>query len=440
MSDDLRPSAESPDPTDVRLSIKSLLIVMAAVALLAAALGPYFRTIPAAVLPQVATLWAACIFFVACWLGFHGRKRFCLEREAGKKLLDLSPFNSIFGRRSRWAPFVGGNLMIVLTVFNLILSGREFQRPGAGATTMLAGLYNGLLCGMLIAVGLSLIWWNRTVQLRSSGVLYGLRMLRWTHVTDCRWDAESILLEGVDQRQWDFRVGMFVPDCQRDAVAQVVSERIRAPSGSTSSAAASPPKRVAVPMTSVMQRFTRGLIVFAVCVASGVFGTLQALYRPVPHGFFYGWYAGLLAIGAAGLFLARRVRQAGPPHVRFRARLDWQTLLGSVAVTAACYSLASCLAFNDVWLGAMLGIPCGMATSLAIAVSASRRCDLCEHGAILRGRAFWPWSAVRIDLWDRESSGRLELRNGWRRSVVEVPPEQRAAVDAILREKLGQFQ
>jgi hypothetical protein len=43
---------------------------------------------------------------------------------------------------------------------------------------------------------------------------------------------------------------------------------------------------------------------------------------------------------------------------------------------------------------------------------------------------------VRVVTWEREGSGRLVLERGWRRVVATVPPEQRAAVAALLKEKL----
>jgi hypothetical protein len=53
------------------------------------------------------------------------------------------------------------------------------------------------------------------------------------------------------------------------------------------------------------------------------------------------------------------------------------------------------------------------------------------------GILYWPWPDVRLLQWEREPKGRLSLNRGWRRIVAIVPPEQRAAVDAVLKEKLG---
>ena len=56
------------------------------------------------------------------------------------------------------------------------------------------------------------------------------------------------------------------------------------------------------------------------------------------------------------------------------------------------------------------------------------------NGIFTQG-SFWPWNDIRLLKWNAEN-GQLALGNGWRRLFATVPPEQREAVDRVLREKV----
>jgi hypothetical protein len=63
---------------------------------------------------------------------------------------------------------------------------------------------------------------------------------------------------------------------------------------------------------------------------------------------------------------------------------------------------------------------------------------LCETGIVLKGSYYFPWSRFRFVGWDPAMPGRITIHgSGFIRAVAIVPPEQRAAVDAVLKEKLG---
>jgi hypothetical protein len=63
---------------------------------------------------------------------------------------------------------------------------------------------------------------------------------------------------------------------------------------------------------------------------------------------------------------------------------------------------------------------------------------LCESGIVFKGSYYFPWSRFRFAGWDPTVPGRLPIHvSGLVRANVIVPPEQREAVDAVLKEKLG---
>ena len=61
LPDQLMPSRAEAETTDVRFSLRSLLIVTVVVAVTAALLGPYFRNLSPDERTPVGAMWAACL-------------------------------------------------------------------------------------------------------------------------------------------------------------------------------------------------------------------------------------------------------------------------------------------------------------------------------------------------------------------------------------------
>jgi hypothetical protein len=350
----------------------------------------------------------------------------------------LTPHSRIFGRGTGWAAMTGASLMIICGVLYLVAAGNPLHTPVSALFDLTECLFQCFFYSVFIAVGISIIWWNRTMQLREYGVLFGKRLLRWSHVTDGRWDGDSLCLEGVDERQRDVRFRMSVPDDQREAIEGFLAERLGEMMNSSSlDQFASPPVAArCFPLMSIRQRLVRTSLVILPSFAFGILIASQ-MFRGVSREFGYGLFAGVFAMIAVGSAGAQRARRAGPPRVRLSLRVDWPVLLGSLALAAACYDLASFLTFTDVWLNVLAGVACGAASVFAISLIANNRLDLCDNGAIVRGWTFWPWHVIRVKHGARAGEDRLLLHNGWRRVLAIVPPEQRPAVDALLKEKFG---
>ena len=294
------------------------------------------------------------------------------------------------------------------------------------------------LCAVLIASGISTIWWSRSVQLREQGVLRGLHLLRWDHVTNGHWSrwSNTLYLEGVDQRHRDYQVGVSIPNKDLATVAAVLSENLPSlfSEQQTHMLSYFSAGQARFPLVTGREETARGCLVFFVAwvcgtMIAGLMGGAQT------REFSYGSIAGALACIAAAFFDSRRVGQAGRPRLRLNIWCDWPVLLSWAFVAGVCYYLGWAFAFTSTWLSVTLGLGCGYAFVSAVRVSALDKLDLCEHGVVVRRSWFWPWQGTRVHCRVSSTGGRIEFRRGWRRITAIMPAAQREGVEQVLKEK-----
>jgi hypothetical protein len=302
MPDQPSGSPAEAETTDVRFSLRSLLIVTIVVAVTAALLGPYLRNQSPDVRTPIGVLWATCLTMAAAALGYQAHLRYRLEHAAGKRLSSLPLHGKKVGRAGSSFAFVVGGLLIACGLLYL-LTARYMFRPPANAPSavpylMLSVPLRAGLCAMFIAHGISTIWWGRSVQLRERGVLRGLRLLRWDHVTNCHWSrwSNALYLEGVDQRHRDYQVGISIPNRDLETVGAILAENLptlfsaqHIPMLSCRSTG-----RATFPLVTGRERTARGCFVFFV---AWICGTLIAGFMggAQTREFRYGSIAGALA-------------------------------------------------------------------------------------------------------------------------------------------------
>lgn len=441
MSDEPSQSVAAPEPTDVRFSTRALLIVTVAVALAASALGPYFRGLAPDKRAPVAAMWGVCWLFVLTWVGYHGRTRYQLERQAGRTILALSPRGRWIRNARPWLTILGGSLWVGLGLYYLVMAPEDFDRPQGFRSQMFSIVFRGLFSAMIITLGIVTIWWNQKVQLREHGVLRGLRLLRWSHITDRRWLGGGLFLEGVDQRHHDTRLAMNVPALQRGTVDALLAEklpaRFRPTVGELPGVEAMP---VALPAIQITPKHELTVRRVTAVIAMYVVIFVIMLFRPwgaPPREFNIGAGIGCFGAIAALMFQQRRTGGAGAPIVRLATRIDWPWVTGATFVSLCCYYANQHLPFATPLVAAALGFGCGLGIFTIFGMIVRDKVDLCENGLVIAGWAVWPWSEIRLTKWNREGNGRLILHRGWRRVVATVSPKQREAVGAVLREKLG---
>jgi hypothetical protein len=326
------------------------------------------------------------------------------------------------------------------------LSGENFafhlrnNRPGGAAKLMVAIVLRAGMSAVGIAYGIAAIWWSRTVQLREHGVLHGLRLLRWDHVTNCHWSrwTSSVLLEGVDQRHRDYQVGVSVPGRHLDAVGVILSEKLPTLFEKQQIHALSYRATRQSPFVLVTQgeQVSRGcLVVFVAWVGGVAFATFIGGGQTREFG--YGSLAGALASLATAFFSSRKTTLAGRPLLRLNVWFNRPALLSCAAVAGVCYYLGRLFAFTSAWISVPLGLLCGYAFVSAIRVMALDKLDLCEHGIVVRRAWFWPWEGTCVRPLIQHRSRRLEFRRGWRRVTAIVPAGHWESVEHVLKAKLG---
>ena len=85
------PEIASKDATEVRFSIRAVLIVTALLAVCLSALGAFIRHFPADVQPRLVVLWGTLAAFLIGLVAYHARRRYVAEQQAGACYFRLSP-------------------------------------------------------------------------------------------------------------------------------------------------------------------------------------------------------------------------------------------------------------------------------------------------------------------------------------------------------------
>ncbi len=437
--------SQPPEPTDVRFGMRGLLLTMATVAMGAAALGPYFRGLAPEARGPVAVVWGACGVIVLLLVGYHARTRIRLERQAGRTILALTS-RGIFGLAARpWLIIISGVLWIGIGLYYLAVAANGFRGAAGVREPVIISVMPCLLSATLVSMGITSIWWNRTAQLREHGVLRGLRLLRWTHITSHRWHVGAVTFEGVDQRHKDMQLTAIVAADERkqvfDLLVQKLSARVlswpEVPELSSSFGPAAV-KPALVPIRVGPEVSLRGIwSAFVVYVAFGILLAFRPWGRPSTD-FDVGTGIGCAAAVLLIAYEAWRAGAAGAPLVRLQTRLDWPSAGVALLIALGCYYINQQFLFPTVFVAGVMGFGAGVGASVLFGMLLRDKFDLCENGVMLIRWTFLPWNTVRVVQWNPNGNGALVLRSGWRRIAARVPTDQRAAVQAVLKDKSGE--
>jgi hypothetical protein len=436
-------SAATPG-SDVRFNIRTLLLAMVGVAIVAGIMGPLFRRLEGPRRVAVVQSWGVCAVIVLLWLGWSAWVRFRLERAAGPTLYELMPAGAWFRKVRPWRTIAGGMLWIALGSYYLVV----YSAFGIATGNIFGSILFGSFVAFLLVTGLRVMWWNRTVQLRENGLLRGLRLLRWSHMTRHQWDlariyqeseeGTNLFVEGVDQRHKDLYLAINVPMEKRAAIESLLMRKQPARIVTTVDGESSDsPKTVSLPYLPIKQRdeisTSRVTVALAGTIALSVI-FLSVSPRQASPEFFLGALLSVIGLAFVASYRARSTRHSAAPLIRLSCVVDWPVAGGACAVILGGVFLEG----NLPWwppLSFVIGLVCGVGVFTIFESLFRGRFDLCENGVVLVGLAFWPWNRTRVLWWDAEQNGRLGMRCGWRRLISKVPENDRAAVDAVLRAK-----
>jgi len=436
------PASETePESTDVRFGMRGLLATMVVVAVASTALRPLLRDLTPGQRGDVLIMWGAAVAMVLLLIVYHARNRLRLERLAGRRLLSLAP-RAKFGFVMRpWLVVLGGLIMIAFGLYYLAMIAVIFRRPPNFRVSVAECIMPCLVSAALVSMGIATIWWGRGVQLREHGILRGLKLLRWTHVTAHHWKGNDLYLEGVDQRHRDMQTTVVVGEAVRDAVNRLIAHQLnRQPEvppeialGDEEFSEKKPPLvRIRSGTDVTLRGMLTGLTVYVMLV---VFVAARPWGRP-PTYFVMGIGLGLAIAALSRIVAAMRAGESGPPLVRLIARWDWPSVLGALLLTVGGYYLVQQFVFPPLLVAVGLGTCTGIGAAALAEMMLREKFDLCENGVMLVRWRFLPWSAVRIVRWERKVKGALILRSGWRRLAATVPAEQCEVVERLLVEKL----
>jgi hypothetical protein len=435
------PAAAS-EPTDVRFSIRALLVATIAVAVVAAALGPYFRGIPAGQRMQVAALWGLCLVATLLQVGRFSWKRYRLEIAAGRRIVSAPWGGTSTGHAGSLGIYLGAGFAVGVGILNQLLVHQRMAATSTRFGQLFDFAFAPIISGTCIAFGIGLVWWQRTAQFREHGLLYGLRYIPWTHVTHWKFANRLLMVEGVDPRHIDFQLIMRVPADQVDSVEAVFSAklptRLREIPLGTAGRSRPPFDAPRVEIQSTLRMTWRRAVIWTAGYAVVVpFAVLRPWGTP-PVAFFIGLGAGWLIVIANVAYQRRGCSEAGPVLVRLRERLRWWPAIAWIGLSVAAYYVTQRLPFSHPIVIGGLGCLSGVGLVATFRQSMRQDVDICENGVVFARWTYWPWPSVDLLGWEPKWAPHLVLSRGWQRLSADVSLSQRKTVAALLRMKLSE--
>jgi hypothetical protein len=427
----------------VRFSIRSLLLVMVAVAIVAGTAGPYFRRLSEGDRRFVGGLWLTVICGLSILVARNVWKRIRLEQAAGPLTLTVAPRGSWQRKIRPWQLVVGSGFWLMLGVYFLFVASFLPGDPGLPSSIVI-----GVFIVLMMSAGITGILWKRSIQIREYGLVYGTSLLRWTHVTRCRWDDENlnpprysplkncVLVEGVDQSHEDCRLQLYIEDANIPQVKHILRTRVprRARSWGDSEAddAMMAVKSAYIQIGDRKEFTSRGTdrVILAVIAFPFVLSFIAPMAPS--QSFVYAALAAAIVTMLARWVRSSRTGQATVPLVRLQASVDWVLIAGLALLAISLCRAEGSAAFPPGQLSLVFGLGCGLCFGLIFVSFMHEQIDFCENGVAVRRIGFWPWSRVRVSRWNRNGDGRLVLWCGWNRVKARVADLDHEVVDSVL--------
>jgi hypothetical protein len=228
------------ESTDVRFSTRTLLLVTTALALCAALVGLYVRGLQPEDQIRAIVACGVWLTMVAAWILLAARRRFRIEKLAGKALLRLP----IYGVADHWRRVRLYILSTVLALWGLVcmyvVAAQAAHTTTIGQAIICAFHLPHLVMAALAAQSVAVWWWSDHARFSEAGILWDQRLIRWMHAR-CSWDSEQeiLTLSGHDQHDAELRCEVGVSLALHETVEDVLRERLPENSGLAHAAIAS---------------------------------------------------------------------------------------------------------------------------------------------------------------------------------------------------------
>jgi len=214
--------AGSLNDTEVRFSVRSLLILTAVIAATTSVVAAFIRSFPPNDQLRVALYWGVTAAFLLGLVICHARWRFAAERKAGKVHF-LFHRHSYFFPRAPWlaaAAFAAFSLVASLIIGAVMSIGVADKRQWFRLDAILFVL-------MFATPGIVAVWWRR-IRLAEHGIVVRSEFVRWE---DCRWywDAcnKDVLVINSSRNGEFGSAAMRIPIEQREPVLALLGEKCR---------------------------------------------------------------------------------------------------------------------------------------------------------------------------------------------------------------------
>ncbi len=214
------------EPTHVRFSVRTLLIVTVPVALIAFSAGRIIRVYDQDQQARIVAAWIGWFALVAVWMLAAVIRRIRVEKSAGRTITRLS----IYGVNPYWRLanrcLVSGYLVFSGMAFLSLIAASAADAASLGGALLRAIYPSAIGMAWLTAMSIAVWWWGRDVRLTDAGVLWDKRMIRWSEIHE-RWDPDrdAVTLSGPDQYGIELKCDVVVPEKQRIEIEALLTEK-----------------------------------------------------------------------------------------------------------------------------------------------------------------------------------------------------------------------
>ncbi len=177
-------AAEPVDATEVRFSIRAMLIGTAIAAVVFTSLGAFIQHFPANVQPRLLLFWSIQTAAITVLIAYHMRRRILAERKAGRVLM-LLPLHSYFLPRAPQFACVGTAIFLLLFAVGICVSDSfEIAAAPLGGWWFPVNIYATILAG----IGVTHLWWRR-VRIAENGIVVRSNFVPWPSFRRWYWNA-----------------------------------------------------------------------------------------------------------------------------------------------------------------------------------------------------------------------------------------------------------
>lgn len=173
-------------PTEVRFSIRAMLIVMAVVAVALASLSAFIRQFPPEARLRLAIYWGLLIVALLMLFAYHVWRRMCAEQQAGQTLVRLSRYSRLLPNSPVASATIRG--VLALAAAPVLWIGGSYVLADQSGSWLNFANFGTLTCLYISGAGLTYFWWQ-LVQICDNGIIYRNQFAPWG--TCRRWYCEE---------------------------------------------------------------------------------------------------------------------------------------------------------------------------------------------------------------------------------------------------------